>query len=135
MRSGLADDRLPYVPKLSASLTSDYFFPVGTWQGNIGGGVRWVGSRLNGTTERQQVADGVPVFTYPLQLDSYAAIDLHASISNENWTIRGYVKNLADKRAYSSIARNDNQVTGATQNLLAVPIQPRTIGLEFDYRY
>lgn len=135
LTTGLDGDRLPYVPKFSASLTADYFFPLGRWEGNLGGGLRWVGDRVAGTTERQQVGAADPTFKDPLELDSYAALDLHAGVTMDNWSIRAYVKNATDKRAYSSIARNDNQVTGVTQNLAATPIQPRTVGVEFDYRF
>ncbi len=142
LTTGLNGDRLPYVPKFSASFTGDYYFPVGSWEGNIGGGMRWTGDRTAGTTERQVITDdGNPptvlatVITPPSKLDSYYALDLHAGVMNDHWSIRAYVKNATDERAYSSIGDALNQVTGVVESRTATPIRPRTVGLEFDYRF
>ncbi|HEX5694324.1 MAG TPA: TonB-dependent receptor, partial [Arenimonas sp.] len=142
LNTGLGGDRLPYVPKFQWSATMDYFFPVGSWEGQVGGGLRWVDDRVAGTTERQVIVDPTPpgtivqtTITPPLTLDSYHALDLYGSLSNERWTLRLFVKNATDERAYSSIARLSSALTGATQQLDAVPIQPRTIGLEVDFRF
>lgn len=142
LNTGLAGDRLPYVPKLQWSATLDYFFPVGTWEGHVGGGFRWVDDRVAGTTERQVIVDPTPpgtvvqtTITPPLALDSYHALDLYASVSNEHWTVRAFVKNATDERAYSSIADLSSALTGATAQWNAVPIQPRTLGLEVDFRF
>jgi len=142
LNTGLAGDRLPYVPKWQWSATLDYFFPLGSWEGQVGGGFRWVGDRVAGTTERQVITDPTlpdPVLattiTPPLELDSYHALDLYASLSKANWTLRGFAKNATDERAYSSIATSSSALTGATAQLNAVPIQPRTIGLEVDFRF
>lgn len=139
---GLDNDRLPYVPTFSASLTADYFFPVGAWEGNVGGGLRWTGDRMSGTTQRQVVRTAAAPSTIlatritpPNSLNGYSAIDLYAAVSNENLTIRAYAKNVTNERAYSSISNNLNQVTGAKNSRSATPIQPRTIGLEIDYRF
>ena len=51
------------------------------------------------------------------------------------WTLRGYVRNAADKRAYSTLTDITGVLTGATHHLAAAPIQPRTFGLEVDYRF
>lgn len=143
LTSGLDGDRLPYVPKLSASFTADYFFPLGSWEGNFGGGMRWTGDRVAGTTEQQVVTDGsttpptvlATAITPPNSLDSFYALDLHAGVSNDNWSLRAYVKNVTDVRAYTSIGNELNQVTGAIDSRSASPILPRTFGLEFDYRF
>ena len=58
-----------------------------------------------------------------------------ASLANDHWTLRAYAKNVTDERAYSFIGSNSSALTGATVNLGASPIQPRTFGLEFDYRF
>lgn len=142
LNTGLAGDRLPYVPKLQWSATADYFFPLGAWEGHVGGGLRWVGDRVAGTTERQVVTDPGPpssvldaTITPPLALDSYRALDLYASVSRGSWTFRAYAKNATDERAYTSISSVSSALTGVTAQLDAVPIQPRTIGLEVDFRF
>ncbi|MEZ5463161.1 TonB-dependent receptor [Dokdonella sp.] len=142
--SGQAGDRLPYVPKWSWSATGDYYFPVGNgWTGHLGGALRYIGDRDSGTTDTQNIYDTatapptllVSDVTDPLTLDSYWALDLNAYFANENWTLRAYVKNATDERAYQSISDITSAVTGVTNKLIAAPIQPRTFGFEVDYRF
>ncbi|HZX76258.1 TonB-dependent receptor [Lysobacter sp.] len=142
INTGLKDDRMPYVPDLTWSFTADYFMPLGGgWNANFGGGVRWVDDRVNGTTERQVVRLLEPPtvldteLTEPLVIDSYYAVDLYAAFSNANWTLRAYMKNVTDERAYSTMSDVTSEVTGVTHFTSATPIQPRTIGLEVDYRF
>lgn len=134
--SGLGGNRMPYTPKLSFAATADYFIPLGGngWEAHVGGGYRWVGDRLAGTSERQ-VIDGVATVTLPLKLDSYGAVDLYAGVSNDHWSIRAFLKNAGNRRAYSTIAEHENQLTGVIEELVAAPIQPRTFGIEVDYRF
>lgn len=142
VNTGLKDDRMPYVPDLTWSITADYYMPLGGgWNATFGGGVRWVDDRTNGTTERQVVRllDPPTVLdeevTVPLVIDSYYAVDLYAAFSNDNWTLRAYMKNATDERAYSTMNDIVNQVTGLTHHTAASPIQPRTFGVEVDYRF
>ncbi len=142
VNTGLKNDRMPYVPDLTWSMTADWVVPLGgNWNANFGGGVRWVDDRTNGTTERQivRLLDPPTVLdeevTEPLVIDSYYAVDLYAVFSNASWTLRAYMKNVTDERAYSTMNDVTNQVTGETHHTAATPIQPRTIGLEVDYRF
>jgi outer membrane receptor protein involved in Fe transport len=73
--------------------------------------------------------------TPPLELVSEWSLDLNASLYNENWTLRAYANNLTDERGYQSIGDITSAVTGATAKLNAAPIQPRTLGIEVDYRF
>jgi iron complex outermembrane recepter protein len=123
---GLQGDRLPNIPKWSWSATVDYTFPVVTnWTGRVGGGVRHVGSTLSSLAHD------------PLALpqDSYTAIDLNGDISNDRWTFRVFVKNLTDKRAYTSLTALTNAGTGEVDRVNAVPLQPRTFGVGFDVKF
>ena len=142
LNTGLAGDRMPYVPDLTLSATVDYTVALSNgWSAGFGGGYRWVDDRTNATTERQVIAIADPrtvldtTITGPLTIESYGAFDLYASLSNGSWTLRGYVRNAGDKRAYSSITDVTGALTGITHHLAAVPIQPRTLGLEVDYRF
>jgi len=142
VNTGLKNDRMPYVPDLTWSLTADWYVPInGNWSANFGGGFRWVDDRTNGTTERQVVRllDPPTVLdeqvTVPLVIDSYYALDLYAAFSNDNWTLRAYMKNATDERAYSTMNDIINQVTDETHHTAASPIQPRTFGVEVDYRF
>lgn len=65
---------------------------------------------------------------------SYGALDLNADVSDARWTIRAFVKNATDERAYPFIAQIPD-FSGAVDHLVGVPIQPRTVGVEFDYKF
>lgn len=121
---GFEGDQLPYIPDLSASASLDYYVPLrGSWSGHLGGNYRWVGARNNA------------VGADPIKLDNYHAFDLNADISNDQWTFRAYVRNLTDERAYLTMADITSALTGVVSHIGATPIQPRTFGLEVDYRF
>jgi iron complex outermembrane recepter protein len=148
---GLAGDRLPNIPIFSGSFTVDYYFPlwgghyetlpaadgkdskgmvqgqgprIGGWNGHIGAGVRYVGET------KSEVESSPNAF----RQDSYAALDLSADISNGPCTIRIFARNVSDERAYATVAPIFD-ITGTVNHLSGVPIQPRTVGIEFDFRF
>ena len=154
--SGRAGDRLPSIPVFSASATADYFFSlpfsltvlkgqqtvagyskegkmvqgegenkqVARWNGHVGLGVRWVGE------SKSEVESSPTAF----RQDSYAALDLNADVSNGPCTIRVFARNVTDERPYETIIV-DTDISGGVDHLLGVPIQPRTVGIEFDFRF
>ena len=148
--SAKAGDRLPNIPQWQGSITADYYFPLwgshseaavlpsgkdgktvvaGTavqtpgWNGHVGAGVRIVGERRS-----------TPVFGQDFPLDSYAALDLNADISNDRWTVRVFVKNVTDERAYQTIDAFPT-LLGTIDHLNGIPIQPRTVGAEVDFKF
>jgi len=142
--SGLEGDVLPYVPDWSWTGTANYDIQLDNgWTAHFGGALRWVGDRSNGTTNVQEILDPsttpptvlVSTVTPPLDLESYWALDLNAAFEKENWSLRAYAKNVTDERGYQSIGDITSAVTGVTNKLNAAPIQPRTFGIEFDYRF
>ncbi len=143
LNNGLDGDVLPYIPKYSASATVDYYYPLGRdWEANVGGGLRWVDSRPIETSERQIIrtsttpADVVDTtLSTATEVSSYAAVDLYAGVSNDSWSIRAYLKNATDKRAYQTIADKTNALTGEVPYRVGSPMRPRTLGIEVDYRF
>lgn len=150
---GLAGDRLPNIPIFSGSFTADYYFPLwgghyetvpvaggkdskeivpvpgqatrtGGWNGHLGLGVRYVGET------KSEVESSPNAF----RQDSYAALDLSADITNGPCTIRIFARNVTDERAYETVAPIID-IAGAVDHLSAVPIQPRTVGVEVDFRF
>jgi len=130
-RSGFKGDPLPFIPEFSWSATADYVFPLGsTWNVQFGGGFRWVDQRESGLTNTNPF-----VFSAPA-LDSYHALDLNAALSNDNWTIRAFGKNVTDERAYLTIGAAQSLLPPfATSHLIAAALQPRTWGISVDYRF
>jgi outer membrane receptor protein involved in Fe transport len=123
---GLDGDRLPAIPKWAMSATADWSFPAWSgWDGRVGGGLRYVGDSFSGVEHATS--------TYPQ--DSYTVLDLNADVSNERWTIRMYIKNLTDKRVYTSLSSLPNAATGEVEKVNGVPLQPRTIGISFDAKF
>jgi outer membrane receptor protein involved in Fe transport len=122
---GLDGDRLPNIPKWTSSATVDYSFPLGAWSGRVGGGLRHVGATRSGFVNNPNA----------LPQDGYTAIDLNADVSNERWTLRLFIKNLTDKRAYTNLSLLANALTGEASKVNAVPLAPRTVGVGFDYRF
>jgi outer membrane receptor protein involved in Fe transport len=133
------------VPDLTWSLTGDYYLPLGgDWALNLGGGLRWVDDRANATTYRELTYMTSPpptvllqtIIEEPIVIEDYYALDLYAAVSNDHWTLRAYMKNATDERGYSSMGDVTDQVLGrGTHHNAATPIQPRTVGLEVDYRF
>ena len=141
INTGLAGDRMPYVPDLTWAFTADYYVPLAKgWSANFGGGLRWVDERTNGTTFRQVIMlDNPPMelmrtVDEPLVIGAYNVLDLYASFSNDHWTLRTYVKNATDEHAYSTINAVDGLLSGP-HHVAARPIQPRMVGFEVDYRF
>lgn len=149
--SGLAGDRLPFVPLFSASLTADYYFPLpwgshsetvavasedgkttvphttiqsGGWNGHVGAGFRWVGQNYS------QVTSSPTAY----RQGAYGMFDLNADVSNRHCTVRVFARNLANNGAYQTVTPITN-LFGAVDHLAAVPVQPRTFGLEVDFKF
>lgn len=143
LNTGLAGDRMPYVPTLSWAATAEYAFMTSQGlSGQVGAVLRFTGERLSDTTERQRVtAPGDPStvlqeeVTAPLRLDSYRALDLYAGVGRERWELRAYVSNVTGEGGYSSMTPAAGALSGTLAYLAAVPIQPRTFGVELDVRF
>ena len=143
LNTGLAGDRMPYVPELSWALTTEYAFATNAgFNGQVGAALRGVGDRVNDTTERQRVtAPGDPStvlqedITAPVELDSYQALDLYAGIGKGSWELRVYANNVTNEGAYSTLTPLASAFGGPNVQMAAVPIRPRTFGIEFDYRF
>src|SRR5690606_41814503 len=119
-----------------------YWFDTGGPGGRVGGLRRGLGEGLADPTGRQRVTvpgDGSTVLdevlTPPIEIDGYHAVDLYAGIEWDHWSLRAYVNNVTDERAWSTISPISSALTGVTDHWSGVPIQPRTFGLEVDYRF
>jgi len=123
---GVSGDRLPGIPKWSASAIADYSFPVGDgWTGRVGGGFRFIG-------DRDSDVSGSP---FALPLKSYEVLDLNADFSNDRWTFRIFVKNATDKRVYTNESAIISPLDGSISQVRGIPLTPRTIGVGFDVNF
>ncbi|HET7299373.1 MAG TPA: TonB-dependent receptor [Oleiagrimonas sp.] len=115
---GEKGDPLPYVPEWSANVGFDYNFPMGGWSGFIGGNYSYVGERTG---------EFNPVPAPRVQLPRYNNINVYLGANVANWTLKLYVKNLADQHGLTS-------AWPETINPVASPFKasvqrPRTVGL------
>jgi iron complex outermembrane recepter protein len=123
---GLSGDTLPYVPRWSGALTADYSIPLqNKWTASVGGGFRYTGARETEVTHSPEA----------FALNSYGVLDLNASISNEHWTGRLFVKNATNRMVYENEAPILNAATDAITQLRGIPLQPRTLGVGFDFKF
>jgi iron complex outermembrane recepter protein len=114
-------DRIPNVPRWSGSATADYEIPLTeVLTANLNVGYRYTGDRYSRFSSNPRA----------INLGSYGAIDVAASVTDGQWTVRLYGKNLTDKRGYSS----DLGSAGVGLQNLSI-IQPRTIGVAMDLRF
>lgn len=130
---GVDGDRLPYVPKVSFTLNTDYEWKIGnTATGFVGGTLAYTG------TQRDNFAadTGVPGFP-PIpqrRIPDYTTIDLRGGVEFDRFTVEAYVKNLTDEDGISSLTTGiTDQVVGNNilpgSSIRAAFIRPRTIGL------
>ena len=122
---GVDGDSLPGVPEYNASLTADYTWPVmQDWDASAGGGVRFVGERNT----------NFPADYRNVVIDSYGALDLHAQIANNTWTLRAYVKNVTNEDDFLNVGFVEDGLGGPVE-LQGFVLQPRTIGVSLDARF
>jgi iron complex outermembrane recepter protein len=130
--------QLPDVPKLSASATADYRWAlVGNWAAHVGGGYRYVGPQWLSIVESASAAT-----TPTVRTGGYSVIDLNANVQNDHLTFKAYVRNLANNHAIVGAAAGPvgqslvirNSATGV-DSIDASILQPRTIGVGFDYTF
>ena len=124
--SGFNGDPLPLVPRYSGSLQADYSQSLtGEWTGHAGAGLRMSGSEIS----------ALPKNPSSFRLPGYGLLDLNMDVSNNRHTLRLFVKNLTDHRAYLNYDPLVNGATGQMAQLEGVLVQPRTIGLAGDVRF
>ncbi|QGZ41323.1 outer membrane receptor protein involved in Fe transport [Pseudoduganella flava] len=122
---GPSGARLPNSARLSSSVTGRYGFDVGGHAAYAGLTLRQVGQRNAGF---DAPGTSVPNFRLP----GYAMADLQAGIEVDGWQVGAFVRNLADKRAFSSA---DTALTAFAGPLRVTPTQPRTVGMNLSREF
>ena len=123
---GLDGDRLPYVPKLSGSLTADYSANMGgDASANFGATLNYIGERFTDYSNR-----------FRKTLPDYVTIDLRAGITSGAFSLSAFARNVTDKRAII-VASQQGLAPSATPGAFygAAVNQPRTIGAEAAFRF
>ncbi len=111
---GLEGERLPNVPRFSASLNADYELSPGTLRPTVGATLRHVSDRM--TSFNNSVTN--PQYRLP----AYTMLDLRSAVTLGTIGVQLYVHNLLDKRGQLS-----GVAVAGVENVSIV--QPRTIGI------
>ncbi|CAM3270079.1 Outer membrane receptor proteins, mostly Fe transport [Sphingomonas antarctica] len=124
---GRAGDRLPYAPKYSVALNSDYDWSLGgDLRASIGGSVRVLSKQTAGFDATFRAARG-----YQRQIPSFTTVDLHAGLDFGRFGIQAYVRNLnnAEGKTSAGVPTANGLAVNPNGAVTTGVIRPRTIGL------
>ena len=130
---GVKGDKLPFSPKFSLGLNSDYRWRVGDTTGAyVGGSVRHLSEQSGAFDATFRTANG-----RQRRLPSYNVLDLRAGLEFSKFSIEAYAKNLNNsngKTSNTSVKANGFNLypNGAIATGI---ITPRTIGLTLTVEY
>jgi len=122
--------QLENVPKWDMSITVSYDWTLANqWHAHAGGDFRSVGQEWAGYVQSRSLG-GYPT----TELPSYTVLDLNAAIARGPLSLKFFARNLTDKRAYlnSNVIVNDYNTPVQIEHYV---LQPRTLGLGFDYAF
>jgi len=119
-----AGDRLPNVPRFTASLNGDYRLAQNALQPTLGATVRYVDHRVAILN-----TFAPPVYNLP----TYTMVDLRAGLSVHSVDVQLYARNVFDVRA--QVAPRLSGITPAGGPFGVTILQPRTVGLMLSTRF
>jgi len=124
-------DRVPQVPRESAQFDADYNFPIGNdVTGFAHADYRYVSDSWSTNNSNINPATGAVV---PLIRPAYEIVDLRGGVRYGRGEYALFVKNLTNELANLS---DTNAIAGQAVGEARVAVSPpRTIGVEFRYRY
>ena len=119
--AGLRGDRIPYVPEVTAQASAQYSWALSpAYQAMLRADANYNGSSW--TTFP-------PTNTFQHYLPAYVTGSLRATLSGPaDWSVSAFVYNLADSSAV--INKLSNNAFGGLNNVRAISLAPRTIGIE-----
>lgn len=128
--AGIAGDRLPGSPETQFSIFGSYVMPLSN--GNellFDGGYAWQGDVLDEAGARGS----------SLTLPSFGRANVSVAYQTPKWSVTGYVDNLFDELAETSVAGNvlfNQNISGANVRAYRTNVlPPRSIGLRLKYRF
>jgi iron complex outermembrane receptor protein len=116
---GPSGARLPNSARLSSAIGGRYTLEVAGKAAYAGLNIRQVGQRNAGFASP---VTSVPNFSMP----GYVLGDVQAGVEIDGWEVGAFVRNLADKRAFSGA---DTALSAFGGPLRATLVQPRTFGM------
>lgn len=126
--SGFAGDKLPFTPRYSIALNSDY-------QWTMGNDVKpFIGASLRFLSKQRGGFDAVYIGTVGSRatIPSYHVVDVHAGIDVGRYVLEVYARNLNNADGKTSVSTIGFNPNGAVATGM---IQPRTVGLALTAAY
>jgi hypothetical protein len=115
-------DPLPYVPKLTSTLSANYEWPVsGDISAFVGGDWTYVGKRYSDFAY-------FPALSHQ-RVPSYHTFDLQAGLHKDRYGLEVYAKNVGDERGITNYAPQRVIVPGLPSPSSVYLIRPRTVGV------
>lgn len=116
-------ERLPNVPRFTATITTDYTVASSRLAPSIGATLRFVSDRTSGFSGAFSTSITQP----PLyRLPDYVALDLRAGLTLDRINLQAFVRNVFDERGELSAFTNYSPLGGPAQ---VTVLQPRTVGV------
>ncbi|MDJ0655844.1 MAG: TonB-dependent receptor [Xanthomonadales bacterium] len=117
---------LPIVPDVKANLNLTYSIPTKLWGGDPYFLARFThtGESINSLAGIESIEFSSPI----LEQDSWQTLDLQFGVETDKWTVSAFIDNVTDEEA--QLFFNNRWA----QTRLSVN-QPRTIGVNFRYRF
>ncbi len=120
---GVAGDALPFVPKITTSLSANYrWVPAPGWQASLGASVDYTGERRSDFSARA-----------PIDVPTFHTFNLSGGLERGNWRLSVYGKNLGNARGITYI--KSRSLALDANPLAAGLITPRTLGANVNYRF
>ncbi len=124
---GIDGDRMPFVPRITASLSADHRFALGTLPAWLGAAVQHVGERRSNFSNKT-----------PFDVPAYTTLGLNAGFDLKNLRVTLYGKNVTNEHGINHLNGTGLPLPGL--NPLGNPyaagvIQPRTWGVDVAYRF
>ena len=136
LAGGLRGDELPFVPRISANVSADYRWALGsTTTAFVGGDVHLQDDQKAGFSAAYRA-----VYNQQINLDGYATVNLRAGADIGRFTVQVYARNLFDSRGLLNADGYPFAVPpalgGQNLNLInATSIRPRTIGATVGFNF
>ena len=122
--AGSKDDKLPYVPEFSNTLSADYFTALGESRLTIGGSWTYTSAR-----QSEFVLGGSQT-----KLPSYNDFSIFGGVEWQRYALQIYVKNLSDSKGilnYGAAGALGPSITSPISYGSIAITRPRTIGIRF----
>ena len=126
LSGGKQGDALPFTPEWSASLNTNYEWPIGQSMAYVGGSLRYLSDQTASYDLAFRTANG-----RQRKVDSYEVVDLQAGVDFGRFTLELYGKNVTDSDGKTSTGAIDPTLLTIGTGV----IRPRTVGVTLGFNF